>query len=115
LAQGNWISRAQNLLITRPCESGKTYIGCALGHNPRLHDHSLRYYRLSRLLLALTQAKADASHHKQLTLLAKEQLLIIDGWELEPIKPAKHKDLMVIMNNRHEKYSNLIISQPPTD
>jgi len=57
LAQGEWISRAQNLLITGPCGSGKTYIACALGHNACLQGYSARYYRLSRLLLALTQAK----------------------------------------------------------
>ena len=33
LAQGEWIDRAQNLLITDPCGSGKIYLACALGHN----------------------------------------------------------------------------------
>ena len=31
LAQGDWLQRAQNLLITGPCGSGKTYLACALG------------------------------------------------------------------------------------
>ena len=35
LAQGDWLQRAQNLLITGPCGSGKTYLACALGHNDR--------------------------------------------------------------------------------
>src|SRR5688572_14159332 len=31
LATGEWIAKAQNLLLTGPCGSGKTYLGCALG------------------------------------------------------------------------------------
>lgn len=60
LAQGDWINRAQNLLVTGPCGSGKTYLACALGHNACLHGDSVHYYRLSRLLLELTQTQAKA-------------------------------------------------------
>ena len=115
LAQGDWINRAQNLLLTGPCGSGKTYLACALGHSACLRGYSVRYYRLSRLLLELTQTKADGSYHKQLKLLAKVQLLVIDDWGLEPLKPAHRNDLMEIMDDRHGHASTLMISQLPTD
>ena len=69
LTQGDWLQRAHNLLITGPC-AGKTFIACALGHQACLQGHTTRYYRLPRLFLALTQAKADGSYHKLLKQLA---------------------------------------------
>ncbi|WP_339755134.1 IS21-like element helper ATPase IstB [uncultured Marinobacter sp.] len=115
LGQSDWLERGQNLLITGPCGSGKTYLACALGHNACLQGYSARYYRLSRLMLALTQAKADGSYPKLLGQLAKIQLLIIDDWGLEPLRPAHRNDLMEIMDDRHGQTSTLMISQLPTD
>ena len=69
LAKSDWIDRKQNLLITGACGSGKTYIACAIGHAACLREYSVRYYRLSRLLQELTQAKADGSYTKLLRQL----------------------------------------------
>lgn len=115
LAQGEWIERAQNLLITGPCGTGKTYLACALGHNACLQEYSVRYFRLSRLLLTLTQAKADGSYQKLLKQIAKTRLLLIDDWGLEVLTAAQRNDLMEIMDDRHRESSTVMISQLPTD
>lgn len=115
LAQRDWLDRGQNLLITGPCGSGKTYLGCALGHNACLQGYSVRYYRTSRLLLALTQSKADGTYHKLLAQLAKVRLLILDDWGLEPLKAAHRNDLMEIMDDRYAQASTVLISQLPAD
>lgn len=115
LAQGDWIAKGQNLLMTGPCGSGKTYLSCALGHSACLHGYTTRYYRLSRLMLILTQAKADGTYHKLLNQLAKVQLLIIDDWGMELLKPAYRNDLLEIMDDRHGSTSTMVVSQLPTD
>ena len=114
LAQTAWLDKAQNLLVTGPCGSGKTYLGCAIGHNACLHGYSARYYRLSRLLLEMTQAKADGSYQKLLKQLAKTDILIIDDWGLEPLEQAHRHDLLEIMDDRHGEASTIVISQLPT-
>ena len=96
------------------CGSGKTYLACALGHNVCMLGHSVRYFRLSRLLLELTQAKAGGTNYKKLKQLARIQMLIIDDWGLEPLKPAHRNDLMEIMDDRHGHTSTVVISQLPT-
>ena len=101
--------------MTGPCGSGKTYLACALGHNACLHGYSVRYYRLSRLMLELTQSKADGSYRQRLKQLAKIQLLILDDWGLEPLQPAQRHDLLEIMDDRHGQTSTVMISQLPTE
>jgi len=115
LAQGEWIERKQNLLITGACGSGKTYIACALGHAACLRDHSVRYYRLSRLLQELTQAKADGSYTKLLKQLSRTKVLILDDWGLEPLQPAHRHDLLEILDDRHDNSSAVVVSQLPLD
>ena len=110
-----WLKKAQNLLLTGPCGTGKTYLACALGHQACLKGYSTRYYRLPRLILALTQAKADGSYSKLLKAIASLDLLIIDDWGLEPLNAATRNDLMEIMDDRYEHSATVIISQLPTE
>ncbi len=111
----DWLKKAQNLLLTGPCGTGKTYIACALGHQACLKGYSVRYYRLPRLILALTQAKADGSYSKLLKTIASLDLLIIDDWGLEPLNAGTPNDLVEIMDDRYEQSATLIISQLPTE
>ena len=81
----HWIERSQNLLITGACGSGKTFLACALGHRACRLGHSVRYAKMSRLLLETTQAKADGSYVKTLNALSNIQLLILDDWGMQPL------------------------------
>jgi len=115
LLQCGWLTKAQNILLTGPCGSGKTYIACALGHEACIKGKSVKYYRLSRLMLALSQAKADGTYIRLLAQLAKLDCLIVDDWGLEPLEAPQRNDLMEIMDDRHGSGSTMILSQLPTD
>ena len=109
------MEKARNLLITGPCGCGKTWIACALGHNACLRGIRVRYYRISRLFLALAQAKADGSYRKLLGQLGKTGLLIIDDWGLEKLSQPQRYDLMEIMDDRYGESSTVMISQLPVN
>jgi len=115
LLQCDWITKSQNLLMTGPCGSGKTYLACALGHEACMKGKSVKYFRLSRLLLALSQSKADGTYSRMLAQLAKLDCLILDDWGLEPLEAPQRNDLMEIMDDRHGSGSTVILSQLPTD
>lgn len=115
LLQCDWVNKYQNVLLVGACGTGKTYIACALGHTACLKGYRVKYYRISRLMLELVQAKADGSYSKALQALSKLDLLIIDDWGLEPLKAPQRNDLMEIMDDRHACSSTIIISQLPTD
>ena len=115
LALCHWIERSQNLLITGACGCGKTFLACALGHQACRLGLSVRYAKVSRLLLELTQAKADGSYAKTLSALSNIQLLILDDWGMQPLSEAHRHDLMEIMDDRYGYRSTAVLSQLPTD
>ncbi len=113
LAEGDWTARGMNLLVTGPCGSGKTWIACALGRNACMMGIAVRYYRVSRLFVELTQAKAEGSYSRLLAKLARVGVLIIDDWGMDKITAAQRYDLMEIMDDRYGENSTVIISQLP--
>lgn len=92
---------------------GKTYLGCALATQACRHGLSVRYYRSSRLLEALSIAHCDGRFSKLVQQLAKTDLLVLDDWGLEKLTLGQRNDLLEIMEDRHGISSTLITSQVP--
>jgi len=78
LTGGEWIERHQNLLLTGPTGTGKTWLACALGHRACRDNHSVLYLRVPRLLEALGLARGDGRYARMLKGLARVHLLILD-------------------------------------
>ena len=57
--------------------------------------------------------KADGSHLKMLTRLAKVQLLILDDLFLTPLDASQRNDLLEIIEDRYQKTPTVITSQCP--
>lgn len=113
LAECSWLGRKQNLLITGPTGTGKTWLACALANQACRRNFTARYLRLPRLFQALEIAKGDGSYPKFLASLEKIQLLILDDWGLTPMNDAQRRDLLEIMDDRHNQSSTIVTSQLP--
>ena len=114
LSSQQWLAHHQNVLLTGPTGVGKSYIACALGNFAARLGLTVLYLRAPRLFETLLQSKADGSHLKTLTRLAKVQLLILDDLFLTSLSDPERKDLLEIIEDRHEKAPIVITSQCPT-
>jgi DNA replication protein DnaC len=113
LAGGEWIERHDNLLVTGPTGTGKTWLSCALGHRACRDNRSVLYHRVPRLLENLGPARGDGRYARMLKSLARVHVLILDDWGIAPLTAEQRRDLLEIGDDRHGRASTVITSQLP--
>ncbi|EET7734909.1 IS21-like element helper ATPase IstB [Escherichia coli] len=115
LLNGHYISHRKNILITGPTGSDKTWIANVLGEQACRQKHNVQYCRAGRLFETLAQGRVDGSWLKQLRLLQKTAVLILDDLGQEPLTNQQCNDLLEIVEDRYKQSSTIVISQFPVD
>ncbi|MBX0333646.1 IS21-like element helper ATPase IstB [Pontibacter sp. HSC-14F20] len=113
LATGEYLAKAESVLISGATGCGKSFLASALGHQACAQGYKVAYYNVQKLLLRTKMARLDGTIYKFLEKLSKTDLLILDDFGLTHLEQQQRLDLMEIIEDRHAKASTIIASQLP--
>jgi len=111
LATCQYILEHHNIIIMGAAGNGKSYISCAFGVAACKHDYTTKYIRLPELLDELAIAKGEGIFQKVIKQYKRVSLLIIDEWLLTDLKGNESRDLLEIIESRHQQTSTIFCSQ----
>lgn len=111
LASGQYIQDKRNLIIQGASGNGKSYLSCAFGIAACRQFYTVKYTRLPDLLDELAVARGEGIFQKVMKFYRKVNLLILDEWLLTPLRENEARDLLEIIEARHQVASTIFCSQ----
>ena len=95
--------------------TGKSFVARALGNQAARDGFSVRYQRLTRLLDELALARLAGKPARLLAQFARIRLLIIDDWAMARLTAEQRRDLMEVIDDRHQRASTILATQIPIE
>ena len=113
LAQGQWLTAHEGLIITGHTGTGKSWLACAFGRQAARLGHSVLYVRVPRMFEDLALARLDGSFPRLIDKLTRIQLLILDDFGTHALSDQQRFHLFEIVEERYQRKSTLITAQVP--
>jgi DNA replication protein DnaC len=110
-----WINRKQNIIITGPTGSGKTYLACALAQKACREGFKSQYQRIPRLFEELLIGKSDGRYVKLLEKISRAEVLVLDDFGISTLNEIQRRDLLEVIEDRYNTSSTILTSQIPID
>jgi len=110
LLDGEFLKRAENILVFGSPGGGKTHLLAALGHELVEQGHSVYFTTCVLLVQRLLQAKQDLVLEKELKRLDKYEALIIDDIGYVQQTREEMEVLFTLLAHRYESRSVLLTS-----
>ena len=111
LASCTYIQDKHNLIIKGASGNGKSYLACAFGISACRQLYTVKYVRLPDLLEELAVARGEGVYKKVMKSYTKVDLLILDEWLLTSLRENEARDLLEIVEARHQVASTIFCSQ----
>jgi DNA replication protein DnaC len=110
-----WIDNHQNIIITGPTGSGKSFLVTCLGFQGCINNKKVLYYNCSKMFDWLKVLKLDGTYVKEMSKIEKTDLLILDDLGIKPLDSQQRIFLLDILEDRHGRSSTVISSQLPVE
>jgi DNA replication protein DnaC len=108
LARGEWIARADNVILAGPIGTGKTHLAIALGVEAARQRRRVLFVRAADVVRSLLEARDSRELGRLQRRLQQVELLILDELGFVPFERAGGELLFNLLTERYERRSVIV-------
>lgn len=111
----SWIDNNQNVIVSGPTGSGKTYLAESIGYQACIQGHSVIKIRYPMLFEEISNSRGTGEYLKYLKRLSKTRIIILDDFLMQLISVADSGSLLEIINEKEQTGSLIVTTQLPIE